>query len=595
MAASKILISVISLLLVVGCVLGVVLLIVKSGKDENISTSTKTAESICKPTEYKEACNKAVEEVAKNSSATHEDYILASIRATADELQKSLKKASEAKKDLGDDKKESKSDLESCEKMIGYASDELQQVLKVVAETEAISLAEQIDPILVWLTAIRSYQTTCVDEIRDEKLKKDMQKGLETSNELTFNAQKIVYNVLDILKDIGVDLSELKVPSTGQRRLLDEVDEMDHHGFPSWVPSVDRKLLGAKKGGGGGGKKLKPNGQGLFKTPPPPPLPPNPVPNAIVAQDGSGKFKSIKQALAAYPPNHQGRYIIYIKAGTYNEGQIIVDKNQNNVYMYGDGRAKTIITGNLNFAIAKIGTSQTATVVALGERFMAKGITFRNTIGPAGHQAVAFRSQSPHTVMMDCSFEGYQDTLYYHAHEQFYKNCAISGTVDFIFGVGRAFIQDCDILVRKPEANQGNMVTADGRMKKEETGGVVLHNCKIMAAPELAPVKAQFPTYLGRPWKPAATSVIMMCDIGDLIKPEGWTTWESPEGKNNHLSCMFREYNNRGPGANLAGRVKWAGFKVIANEKEALGFTAGTFLLGGTWLPQTGVPAKLGL
>ncbi|KAJ0797072.1 putative pectinesterase [Helianthus annuus] len=595
MAASKILISVISLLLVVGCVLGVVLLIVKSGKDENISTSTKTAESICKPTEYKEACNKAVEEVAKNSSATHEDYILASIRATADELQKSLKKASEAKKDLGDDKKESKRDLESCEKMIGYASDELQQVLKVVAETEAVSLAEQIDPILVWLTAIRSYQTTCVDEIQDKKLKKDMQKGLETSNELTFNAQKIVYNVLDILKDIGVDLSEVKVPSTGQRRLLDEVDELDHHGFPSWVPSVDRKLLGAKKGGGGGGKKQKPNGQGLFKTPPPPPLPPNPVPNAIVAQDGSGKFKSIKQALAAYPPNHQGRYIIYIKAGTYSEGQIIVDKNQNNVYMYGDGRAKTIITGNLNFAIAKIGTSQTATVVALGERFMAKGITFRNTIGPAGHQAVAFRSQSPHTVMMDCSFEGYQDTLYYHAHEQFYKNCAISGTVDFIFGVGRAFIQDCDILVRKPEANQGNMVTADGRMKMEETGGVVLHNCKIMAAPELAPVKAQFPTYLGRPWKPAATSVIMMCDIGDLIKPEGWTTWESPEGKNNHLSCMFREYNNRGPGANLAGRVKWSGFKVIANEKEALGYTAGTFLLGGTWLPQSGVPAKLGL
>ncbi|KAI3741725.1 hypothetical protein L1987_59399 [Smallanthus sonchifolius] len=595
MAASKILISVISLLLVVGCVLGVVLLIVKSGKpDESINTNTKAAESICKPTEYKEACNKAVEGVAKNSSATHEDYILATIRATADELEKSLEKAKSAKKDLDDDKKESHGDLETCEKMIGYASDELQQVLKVVSETEAISLAEQIDPILVWLTAIRSYQTTCVEEIRNEKLKKDMQQGLETSNELTFNAQKIVYNVLDILKDIGVDIGELKIPSTGQRRLLDEVDEMDRHGFPSWVPSVDRKLLGAKKDGGGG-KKLKPKGQALFKTPPPPPLPPNPVPNAIVAQDGSGKFKSIKQALAAYPPNHQGRYIIHVKAGTYNEGQIIIDKNQNNVYMYGDGRDKTIITGSLNFAIAKIGTSQTATVVALGERFMAKGIAFRNTIGPAGHQAVAFRSQSPHTVMMDCSFEGYQDTLYYHAHEQFYKNCAISGTVDFIFGVGRAFIQDSDIFVRKPEANQASIVTADGRMKMEETGGVVLHNCKIMAAPELAPVKGQFATYLGRPWKPAATSVIMMCDIGDLIKPEGWTTWESPEGKNNHMTCMFREYGNRGPGANLAGRVKWAGFKPITNEKDALGFTAGTFLLGGTWLPQYGVPAKLGL
>ncbi|XP_071718676.1 pectinesterase-like [Rutidosis leptorrhynchoides] len=591
--ANKILVSIVSLFLVVFCVLGVVILIVKSGNsDDNINTSNKAADSICKPTEYKEACNKAMTDVAKNSSATNEDYILAAIRATSGELQKALEKATAKKKDLGDDKKESHGELETCEKMIGYATDELNQVLQVVSETEAVSLAEQIDPILVWLTAIRSYQTTCVEEIRDEKLKKDMQDGLQTSNELTFNAQKIVYNVLDILKDIGVDLGELKVPSTGRRRLLDEVDEMDQHGFPSWVPSMDRKLLGAKKGGGGA-KKGK--GQGLFKTPQPPPLPPNLPPNVVVAQDGSGKFKSIKQALNAYPQNHQGRYIIHIKAGTYNEGQIVVDKRMNNVYMYGDGRDKTIITGNLNFAIAKIGTSQTATVVAIGERFMAKGIGFRNTIGPAGHQAVAFRSQSPHTVMMDCSFEGYQDTLYYHAHDQFYKNCVISGTVDFIFGVGRAYIQDSDILVRKPEKSQSNMVTADGRMKMEEVGGVVLHNCKIMAAPELAPVKAQFPTYLGRPWKPAATSIILMCDIGDLIKPEGWTTWESPEGKNNHMTCMFREFGNRGAGSNMARRVKWAGFKPITNQKDAQGFTVATFLQGGSWLPQMGVPAKLGL
>nr|XP_043620272.1 pectinesterase [Erigeron canadensis] len=590
--ASKVIYIVVSLVLFVGCAIGVVLLIVNKGnEDDNLNMSTKAAESVCKPTEYKEACNKAVTDVAKNSSATHEDYILAVIRATADELHKALEKATAKKKDLGDDKKESHGDLETCEKMIGYATDELQQVLKVVSETDAVSLAEQIDPILVWLTAVRSYQTTCVEEIRDEKLKKDMQQGLETSNELTFNAQKIVYHVLDILKDIGVDLGELKLPPAGRRRLLDEIDEMDKHGFPSWVSSMDRRLLGAKKGGGKKGGK----GQGLFKTPPPPPLPPNAPPNVVVAQDGSGKFKSIKQALASYPNNHQGRFIIHIKAGTYNEGQIIVDKRMNNVYMYGDGRDKTIITGSLNFAIAKIGTSQTATVVALGERFMARGIGFRNTIGPAGHQAVAFRSQSPHTVMMDCSFEGYQDTLYYHAHDQFYKNCLISGTVDFIFGVGRAFIQDSDILVRKPDKNQASMVTADGRMKMEEAGGVVLHNCKINAAPELAPVKGQFATYLGRPWKPAATSVIMMCDIGDLIKPEGWTIWESPEGKNNHMTCMFREFKNRGPGSNLAGRVKWAGYKPITNDKDALGFTAGTFLQGGTWLPQMGVPARLGL
>ncbi|KAJ0559397.1 putative pectinesterase [Helianthus annuus] len=161
-----------------------------------------------------------------------------------------------------------------------------------------------------------------------------------------------------------------------------------------------------------------------------------------------------------------------------------------------------------------IGTSQTATVIAIGERFMARGITFRNSIGPAGHQAVAFRSQSPHTVMVDCGFEGYQDTLYYHTHDQFYKNCAIYGTVDFIFGTGRAYIQDSDIIVRKPDASQGNMCTADGRMKMEEAGGVVLHNCRIQAAPELAPVQASFPSYLGRPWKPSAVGKKKMNSIG---------------------------------------------------------------------------------
>ncbi|CAH1425547.1 unnamed protein product [Lactuca virosa] len=598
--ANKIVISIVSLVLVVAAVLGVVAVIKTSGgkSDKDLSTSNKAADSVCKPTEYKEACKKVAVEVAKNSSATHEDYIIATIRATADELQKALKKASTAKDDLDDDdKKDSPShrDLETCEKMLGYAKDELQQVLKVVSETEAVSLAQQIDPILVWLTAVRAYQTTCVEEIRDEKLKKDMQEGLETSNELTYNAQKIVYNVLDILKDIGVDLGELgdlQLPPTGSRRLLDELHEIEHYGFPSWVSTTDRKLLGSKKGGGG---KLKPKGQAIFKTPPPPPLPPTVTPNAIVAQDGSGKFKSIKQALAAYPPNHQGRYIIYVKAGVYNEGQIIVGKTHNNVYMYGDGRTKTIITGTLNFGIQKISTSQTATVVALGERFMARAICFRNTIGPAGHQAVAFRSQSPHTVMVDCSFEGYQDTLYYHAHDQFYKNCAISGTVDFIFGFGRAYIQDSEIFVRKPDKNQASMVTADGRTKFEEAGGVVLHNCKIMPAAELAPVKGQYASYLGRPWKPSATSVIMQCDIGDLIKPEGWTVWESPEGKNNHMSCMFREFGNRGPGSNMAGRVKWKGFQPIKNQKEALGFTAGTFMMAGAWLPQYGVKANLGL
>ncbi|KAK9076529.1 hypothetical protein SSX86_004863 [Deinandra increscens subsp. villosa] len=584
--ANKVIVSIASFVIVVGCVIGVVLLLVNNTKSHNkVNTSSnKAADLICKPCDYKEACRNAINEVAKNSSATYQDYIIAIMRATASELSVALEKATKNKKDLGGKDKKANADLENCEKMLGYATDELKQVLKTVSENNSTSLAQQADPILVWLTAVRSYQTTCTDQIEDKKLKKKMQDVLDASNQLTFNAQKIVYNVHGILKDIGVNLYNVKLPPMGNRKLLHETNEIDRYGFPSWVPIADRKLL-----------INTPDNEALFKSPLPPAVPANPTPDAVVAQDGSGKFNSIKQALAAYPAGHQGRYIIYIKAGTYNEGQVTVERNQNNVYMYGDGIGKTIITGSLNYEIMRIGTAQTSTVIALGERFMAKGITFENSIGPKGHQAVAFRSQSPHTVMIECSFEGYQDTLYYHAHDQFYKNCVITGTVDFIFGNGRAFIQDCDIYVRKPDPNQGNMVTADGRMAYEEAGGVVLHRCRIHASDDLAPVEAQFPSYLGRPWKACATSVILMCDVGDLIRPEGWMTWQSPEGKNNHMTCTFREWGNTGPGANQAGRVKWPGYKPITEESVALDYTAGPFLDAGSWLPKYGVPVNLAL
>jgi len=66
-------------------------------------------------------------------------------------------------------------------------------------------------------------------------------------------------------------------------------------------------------------------------------------PNATVAKDGSGQFKTIQDSINSYPSNHRGKYIIYIKAGIYNE-YITVDQNKNNIILYGDGPTQTIIT-----------------------------------------------------------------------------------------------------------------------------------------------------------------------------------------------------------------------------------------------------------
>ena len=187
--------------------------------------------------------------------------------------------------------------------------------------------------------------------------------------------------------------------------------------------------------------------------------------------------------------------------------------------------------------------------------------------------------------------DGYQDTLYVQAHRQFYRNCLISGTVDFIFGDSTTVIQNSIIIVRKPMANQQNTITAHGRSEKRETTGLVIQNSKIVPEQKLFPQRMQIPSYLGRPWKEYSRTVIMECTIGDFINPAGWLPWAGDFALN---TLYYAEYANTGPGAGTNQRVKWKGYKVITDKNEALQFTAGPFIGGNSWLKLTGIPYFLG-
>ncbi|KVH94516.1 pectinesterase-like [Cynara cardunculus var. scolymus] len=576
--ANHLVTSVLSMGLSILFILGVVALVAKHGTsdDDDTPLNSMAIHTICKPTEYTDACHDALEDVSKNSSSTKKDYIFASFRATIDELKIASEKATSLRKDLhgkkDDYSKYARADLKNCETLLGQASDELQHLLQVASKQKLADLPDQTDPILVRLTAIRAYQTTCVEEIKDDKLKNDMQNALEAANKNTYNSEKIMYNIPDILMEFGVELDLFHGAIAGHRRLLDDEEEEHEHDEYEHIE------------------------QAYFKTPEPESIDDitNVKPNVVVAQDGSGQYKTIKEALAAYPSDHKGRYVIHIKAGEYNEGQIIVE--QNNVFMYGDGHDKTIITGSENYAFSKCGASQTATFIAQGERFMARGIAFRNTIGESGLEAVAFRSMSPHTLMVDCSFEGYQNTLYYHAHDQFYKNCTIYGTVDFIFGSGRAYIQDSVIYVRKPGKNQNNTILSDRRMKNEEKGGVVLQKCKIKATKELKAVQGHVKTYLGRPYKEYSKEMVMQTEIGSMLEPEGWTKMYEPEGNKYHDTCSIREFYNKGAAASTEDRpTKWKGYMVIKSKKYAKGYSADKFIHAGSWVPHAGVDVDLKL
>ncbi|KAL5098414.1 hypothetical protein RYX36_002741 [Vicia faba] len=133
------------------------------------------------------------------------------------------------------------------------------------------------------------------------------------------------------------------------------------------------------------------------------------------------------------------RYVILIKKGVYMEN-VVVDKE--NLAMAGEGTGATIISCNLSSCINNLSTYHTASFGAKAYGFMAHDISFVNTAGPLGEQAVALRSTSDCLIFCRCEISGFQDSLYAHSKRQFYRECEIHGTIDFIFGYGTTVFQN---------------------------------------------------------------------------------------------------------------------------------------------------------
>lgn len=228
-----------------------------------------------------------------------------------------------------------------------------------------------------------------------------------------------------------------------------------------------------------------------------------------------------------------------------------------------------------------------------GDGIILKDLRVENTAGPSKHQAVALRVSADRAVAYRCRFDGYQDTLYAHALRQFYRECFVSGTVDFIFGNAAAVLQGCALAARLPARGQKNAVTAQGRTDPNQSTGTSVHRCRVVPAPDLAPVAgAEFPTFLGRPWKAYSRTVYMGSYLDAHVDPRGWLEWD---GDFALATLFYGEYQNEGPGAGTAARVAWPGYHVIADRSVAAQFTAGQFIQGGEWLNGTGVPYIEGL
>ncbi|CAH9077202.1 unnamed protein product [Cuscuta epithymum] len=208
---------------------------------------------------------------------------------------------------------------------------------------------------------------------------------------------------------------------------------------------------------------------------------------------------------------------------------------------------------------------------------------FHNTAGAARYQAVALVAAGDRGAFYRCKMVGYQDTLYARSNRQFFRDCAIYGTVDFIFGDSAAVFQNCTIRPRKPLPGQFNAITAQGRVDPSSKTGFSFQNCVVSPAENLAGVK----TFLGRPWRNHSRVVFTNTYMHSFIDPNGWVPW-SPRDRASPDTVYYAEFGNYGGGAATAGRVRWKGLHLGMSSEEVSMFSAESFIDGSSWIiPRT--------
>lgn len=275
-----------------------------------------------------------------------------------------------------------------------------------------------------------------------------------------------------------------------------------------------------------------------------------------VAKDGSGDFKYIQDAIDAMRVYPLRRITLYIKNGVYNE-KIVVPSDNTDVSFIGESVDKTIISFNDYSGRGKLNTFSSYTAKISGNRFVAENITFMNAAGPVG-QALALYVDADKAVFKNCRFVGNQDTIYASGENarQYFIDCYIEGTTDFIFGPSTAVFQNCTI-----KAKTNSFITAANTPLSKKFGFVFL-DCKIIADSSVTKL------FLGRPWRSYSRTAFIRCQLPKQIAPEGWNNWGNPE---NEKTAFYAEYKNSGEGADTKSRVAWS--KQLS-EKEAKEFTS---------------------
>ncbi|KAH7292177.1 hypothetical protein KP509_29G054600 [Ceratopteris richardii] len=262
---------------------------------------------------------------------------------------------------------------------------------------------------------------------------------------------------------------------------------------------------------------------------------------------GVGGFPTIQAAIDAVPDSNSVPTIIRISPGVYEE-RVVIPSLKPFITLQGSGMDLTIVQWHLKASDhdengAELTAYNTASVTVYASNFVAKDITFKNTLpapppGIEGRQAAAFRISGDKAAFYRCGFVGGQDTLCDDQGRHYFEDCFIQGSIDFVFGDGRSLYNRCEL--NSIAQSYGSIAAQDRQSLDDNT------------------------------------------EFNGIIDPRGWDDWDHDTSKDK--TVYYGQYKCNGAGADESKRVEWSH---ELSDEEALPYLDVSFIDGDEWLSTT--------
>jgi pectin methylesterase-like acyl-CoA thioesterase len=299
----------------------------------------------------------------------------------------------------------------------------------------------------------------------------------------------------------------------------------------------------------------------------------------VVDAKGTGNFRTVQAAIDSAPAARTTAFRIFIKNGKYKE-KITVPSNKPFIQLIGESVANTILTfddfsGKPMPGGGTFGTSNSASFTINATDFFAANITFENTTGEAP-QALAINVSNDRCAFVNCRFLGGQDTVLANGntgHRQYFKNCYIDGTVDFIFGSARAVFDSCVVYGKDRSVAGASYITA-ANTQAGVPWGYVFRNCVLPSN------RGATSYFLGRPWQNDGTTTptsntkvsFLNTKMGATTQATGWSTWNA---NTNTALIFYGEYKTK----KLDGTTNYDVSQRVTWSKQISDSLANTYVL----------------